>query len=304
MLSRHSGGYREREEGQDDRRGRGPGKGAEAAGLDGQFWAFGDRVDAPQKLYKSYRSAQEAGKCLSYKGYQNCAYASEPCADRHFEVDKQEYDIFSQALLQRDREKAKEVLERIYKRLVSEKAYLNSYVRSIYVNLNERVKQAGKTSVMPTCEGSTPVLKEDAGDKLLDQAATVAELHAFVEKSMEAVLAQDRGEENPNRLIGRVIELLHKNYQNKDFCIKMLADQVYLTPAYLSGLFKRKTGCTINQYITNLRIEHAKALLQDPSLKLYQVAGLVGYEDPAYFAKIFKTQTGLTPTEYKENKLP
>ena len=68
------------------------------------------------------------------------------------------------------------------------------------------------------------------------------------------------------------------------------------------SFFKRRTGTTINQYLTNLRIEQAKLLLRDNSLKLYHVADQVGYEDAAYFARIFKNQTGMTPFEYRENK--
>ncbi|MFQ9636415.1 MAG: helix-turn-helix transcriptional regulator [Eisenbergiella sp.] len=65
---------------------------------------------------------------------------------------------------------------------------------------------------------------------------------------------------------------------------------------------QRRTGTTINQYLTNLRVEQSKILLRDNRLKLYHIADRVGYEDAAYFARIFKTQTGMTPSEYREKK--
>lgn len=60
---------------------------------------------------------------------------------------------------------------------------------------------------------------------------------------------------------------------------------------------------TINQHITDFRIDKAKELLSEHHRKLYDVAANVGIQDVNYFAKMFKKFTGLTPTEYKEKHL-
>lgn len=75
----------------------------------------------------------------------------------------------------------------------------------------------------------------------------------------------------------------------------------YLTPTYLSAVFKKQTGLTIGQYLLGIRVEHAKQKMKDPQLKFYQISEQVGYADANYFAKIFKKMTGMTPTEYKES---
>ena len=85
--------------------------------------------------------------------------------------------------------------------------------------------------------------------------------------------------------------------------IKLLADEVYLTPTYLSSLFKKTTGSTIGQYLTEIRMNRAQELLTDPGWKLYQVAEMVGFEDANYFAKTCKKKTGMLPSEYRESKL-
>ena len=89
--------------------------------------------------------------------------------------------------------------------------------------------------------------------------------------------------------------------QDQDLSIGTLAELVYLTPTYLSTVFKKQTGLTIGQYLLEVRVENAKQKMRDPQLKFYQVSEMVGYEDANYFAKIFKKKTGVTPTEYKES---
>lgn len=59
-------------------------------------------------------------------------------------------------------------------------------------------------------------------------------------------------------------------------------------------------GKTISQYITEIRVQHAKELLRDRSMKLYDVALNTGYKDANYFTKIFKKAYGVTPSEYRE----
>lgn len=78
-----------------------------------------------------------------------------------------------------------------------------------------------------------------------------------------------------------------------------LADMVYLSPAYLSRIFKAETGSTINQYLNRVRITKAKELLHNRQLKLIDISLLVGYEDQSYFTRVFRKITGISPSEYR-----
>jgi len=261
------------------------------------FLAVGAMVEEPGKLYASYQSACQSAGCLSYKGFASFAFCGEAPADRYFEVGKEQEEAFVGALSRREKEEAIRILEQIYAQLITEKAALNSSVKNMYFLLYSHIQQLEKELL--TGEGRE---RRESG-RFWDNAQTLEELHTFVAaRAMEAIEAREREGTGGNAVIFQVIEVMKQRYSDKSLCIKDLADAVYLTPSYLSGLFKRRTGTTINQYLTNMRIDQAKKLLRDNSLKLYHVADLVGYEDAAYFARIFKAQTGMTPSEYKENK--
>ncbi|MBB6673955.1 response regulator transcription factor [Cohnella nanjingensis] len=103
-----------------------------------------------------------------------------------------------------------------------------------------------------------------------------------------------------NRVVETVKAYIQRHY-TEELELQRLADTVYLTPSYLSKLFKTETGETITDYVISIRIERAKEkLLKEPSLKTYEVGESVGYPDPAYFNKVFKKVAGVTPKEYRE----
>lgn len=102
----------------------------------------------------------------------------------------------------------------------------------------------------------------------------------------------------------KAVELVKRwiaeNY-NQHIELNRLASIVFLTPSYLSKLFRQETGLTLTEYITEIRLKHAKRLLRDaPSMKIHQIGAEVGYLDPAHFNKLFKRIVGVTPNEYKK----
>jgi two-component system response regulator YesN len=80
-----------------------------------------------------------------------------------------------------------------------------------------------------------------------------------------------------------------------------VAEKVFITPAYLSMLFKTNMGVTFIEYLTDIRIGKAKKLLKQTHLKNYEVAEKVGYHDSRYFSQIFKKKVGLSPSDFRES---
>jgi two-component system, response regulator YesN len=90
------------------------------------------------------------------------------------------------------------------------------------------------------------------------------------------------------------------NHLSEDLSLLRLADIVYFNPSYLSRLFKQITGNTLTGYIYKMKVEKAKLLLEDCSLKIHDIASAVGYDSSTYFARFFKKMTGLNPQEYRD----
>lgn len=81
-----------------------------------------------------------------------------------------------------------------------------------------------------------------------------------------------------------------------------VAKEVYLTPSYLSRMFKKEMGCNFSRYLNKLRVERSKPFLLNENNRLIDIAQLSGFEDQSYFTKVFKKITGVTPSRYRELK--
>lgn len=102
------------------------------------------------------------------------------------------------------------------------------------------------------------------------------------------------------------IEKLLKNYFKSDALkenglptVKYLADQVHLSPSYLSDLLKKETGMNAQDHIHYYLIEEAKNVLLNTDNSVSEIAYSLGFEYPQYFSKLFKLKTGQTPIEYR-----
>ncbi|MBP3962536.1 response regulator [Paenibacillus lignilyticus] len=101
-----------------------------------------------------------------------------------------------------------------------------------------------------------------------------------------------------------VVEQIHRYVERNidgDLTLNRLAEHVYLTPFYLSRLYKQKTGHNISDYITRTRVDRAKRLLGESALKIHEVGMRIGYDSPSYFTRLFKKATLLTPQEYRDS---
>ncbi len=101
----------------------------------------------------------------------------------------------------------------------------------------------------------------------------------------------------------RVDRYLEQHYHQCSLTVQSIADSLGFTNTYLCAAYKKSCGMTINQRMTDIRMQHAKEQLAHSCRKLYEIAHLVGYSDGKYFAKLFTKETGLTPKQYRERHL-
>jgi len=98
-------------------------------------------------------------------------------------------------------------------------------------------------------------------------------------------------------LVKKVLKYIENNYRKCS--LEEAAGDVFMSPSYLSTVFSKETGITFSEYLQKVRMEHACDMLKDPSVKQYQIASLVGYDNPKNFSRAFKAYFGISPQDYR-----
>ncbi|SFS51957.1 response regulator [Paenibacillus sp. BC26] len=106
-----------------------------------------------------------------------------------------------------------------------------------------------------------------------------------------------------NRTSEQVMKYIREHY-SENITLTSISEYIYMNSAYLSVMFKKKTGKSIIEYLTEVRMGEAKKQLLHTDLKTYQIAELVGYNDAAYFSTLFKKYCGASPQEYRTINTP
>lgn len=119
-------------------------------------------------------------------------------------------------------------------------------------------------------------------------------------RMMDRIREKDHDKNLP--IVRQIRELIESRY-SEPLTVEELASRVYLSPNYIRTLFKEKTGETILEYMTKVRIERASGLLRDRSRKIREIARSVGYENVSYFCSLFQKHRGVTPNEYRKKLL-
>lgn len=98
----------------------------------------------------------------------------------------------------------------------------------------------------------------------------------------------------------RIIKFVSNNYDDNNISLIRASDELGLNSTYLSYFFKEQVGETFINYITRLRIEKSKKLLQETPMTLQEIAEKIGYTNSGVFIKAFKKLEGCTPGKYRE----
>ncbi|ACT03693.1 response regulator [Paenibacillus sp. JDR-2] len=114
-------------------------------------------------------------------------------------------------------------------------------------------------------------------------------------------LVQENKNQKFKGVIKTALRYMEENY-NRAVSLADVAAIVYVTPNYLSRIFKEEIGVNFVEWLNRYRIEKAKLLLSEPGAKTYAVAEKVGYSDYKYFSQMFKRFADCSPKEYKELK--
>ena len=103
-----------------------------------------------------------------------------------------------------------------------------------------------------------------------------------------------------NHIVISACEYIQSNFHSPQLSLESTADALSISSAHLSRLFKKHTGHTYSDHLLQIRMEHAKHLLDTTNLPTPEIAVATGYEKSAYFRTAFKAHFGLTPLQYRQ----
>lgn len=103
-------------------------------------------------------------------------------------------------------------------------------------------------------------------------------------------------------IVKNALTYIEENYTQK-LTLGEVAEKTYVSQWHLSKLLNRHTGQSFSDILNHTRIEHAKELLKDPSLRIGDISEQVGFLDLAHFSRVFKKQEGVSANEYRNQIL-
>ena len=204
-----------------------------------------------------------------------------------------EQDFLEELTAQRE-DGCNALLDSLYSTYACSRRFLPNQVKELYYKLFSAVKQAEKQLKISGNQQTAGIVDS------LEKCFTFQELHEELQMKTRNFFESAKNSVQENSTIYLIKDYISKNYANETLSVKDISSHVFLSASYVCTFFKNETGQTLNQYLTEYRMERAKQLLADPRYKISDISSKVGYNDGNYFGKSFKKYTGLSPSEYRE----
>ncbi|MBP3966675.1 response regulator [Paenibacillus lignilyticus] len=267
---------------------------------------IGDRADSLAELAHGYKQAREAVDHKWYLG-KNRIITMNSLENPESEggggigkFDSEHQEQLASALKAADPDKVRETLDLLFADLNRNRPDGLKYGRNVCLQIALVV---GQLLMELNVQSTELESAESALWEALFEQETIGEMRQLIE--IHLLSACDRIREKRigkvANLAERVRTIIEQKYADGNLTVDAIGKEVYLTSTYVSLLFKQETGQTINEYLTQVRVERAKEMLRDHRYKFYDICYAIGYTDPSYFTKLFKKATGVTPSVYRES---
>ena len=182
---------------------------------------------------------------------------------------------------------------RVVKKYSGNSGFPNMYVKFVFTNI---VKLLGESS---------PMMDERDMESVIDEmyrCSSVQELIAMAKKEMDKflqLLTEDKS--SLKYKVEMTKDYIGKHYMD-DIQVEQMAARLYMSPGYLSMVFKKEAGENIKQYIRDVRMKKAEKLLTVTKMSVREVGQHTGFKNMSYFSKCFRQQFGDTPESYRRKK--
>lgn len=259
---------------------------------------IGKTVRSPEELHISYSTALKMLDCRYTKGGSillDCEDIND--CQEELAADFEKYTArLSEAIKSRDESAVKEKLNKIEEQF--KECYMNKHKAVAYLHQILRVicETVNAIGIDLTLSDGLITAVSRAGS--LVKAMQIVEEYAGQAMRQIGELKQSSGEYQAFK----AMDYLRENYAKTGLSLNDICSYLNISTSHFSSIFKEAVGGTFTEVLTGIRMEKAKQLLRETSLKNYEIAERVGFSDPHYFSITFKKITGMTPKEYvREN---
>lgn len=270
--------------------------------LDKYFIAAGDSLPGIQKAYHSYASAVIL---LQSSFFFSCNTFLHSGLIEHNDTENKSppfpdspEDVFANALSSKNKDACIDFLKQLKDCCYKNKNLLQNQVKDLYYKLFHLIEGTRKQLMIPSAD-----MPQESIVDAMENCFTFLELHEALTERTEAFFQDTEKTVQENPTIFLIKEYISQNYMKETLSVKDISSHVFLSTSYVCTFFKNETGQTLNQYLTEYRMERAKLLLSDPRYKITDISSKVGYSDGNYFGKSFKKYSGLSPSEYREKMI-
>ena len=160
-----------------------------------------------------------------------------------------------------------------------------------------------KDTVKEQCEQLAGVYAaeiDESESKITGQIKKKIILLQFIHELWKKGFIVENDTTGRNTVEKEMVSYIQQNYTGK-ILLREFGEQFHLSEKYISRYFKEHFHITLSQYVTYLRLEHAKQMLQETDISVTEVAMQSGYQNISYFIRSFKKTYGVSPLKYRKS---
>ena len=201
----------------------------------------------------------------------------------------------SAAVLENESQELKSMFQELsdlFRQYKPDKTQAASACINIYTYLHDLLQKDGSQ------DGDFPYSIDIA--EQLSRLASLDDILLWLDSFCEKICAMltDRKEKRSDKFVYMAKRYIHEHYREK-LMLSDIAEYLKISPGYLSSCFSRYMNRTVSDYIAEVKIEHAKELIDSGQFLIYEIADQLGFENAYYFSKVFKKVTGMSPKNYE-----
>jgi AraC-like DNA-binding protein len=178
---------------------------------------------------------------------------------------------------------------------------------------DELLKTITPVEMTKCAKNSRRLLAEDFTRLFQDFASHRENSLMMVQLRLQEIIFRISQEENDqeekastlrrHQIMQQAKEMILRNF-NRQISLDIIAETLDISSYYLSRIFSEESGFTLSHYLTQVRLEKAVELLEDPRRNVSEIAFKTGFKDSHYFSRVFKAHFGCAPKEYRTRGNP